>query len=586
MNIAELLNINAEKFPTRPAIGFQKNNAWNDLDWKRFRILVFKIANALKNAGVQQGDRVAIFSENSAEWISFDLAILCVGAVTVPIYATNGREEVRYILEDADAKIILAGGQAQYDILIGLLAEGVDIQKIIISKKSVWQKDRIGIYLEDFIATMPETFEIASKNAENLATVIYTSGTSGEPKGVMLSHGNFRSTFRAHHEYFRFKNFEKEHSLAFLPLTHVFERAWTLLCLDGGAKVSFLEDPKAIADTLPQVRPTMMCSVPRFYQKIYAGIRGNINNGSKAIQKLFRWAMGVGARAAELRRKDRKLPPVLAMQKKLADALVFNKIKIKLGGKLRFLPCGGAAISPEITRFFDAIGIHIIAGYGLTETTATVAASPLTGYVHGTNGAAFGKTEIRIGEENEVQVKGENVMLGYWKKLEDTAAAFTPDGWFRTGDAGELDENGFLIITDRIKDLMKTSNGKYIAPQPIENQLTEDDFIEQIMLVAEGRPYLSALIVPNFPLLEKELASLNVEFTNWKEVLSNSVVNEFYEKKIGDLQAAASKVDKIKKFKLMPQEFSLETGEITPTLKIKRRILMKKYAQEIENLYK
>lgn len=584
MNITQFLNTNTEQSPTKAAISFKKDNEWKDLSWKDFRRMVFKTANALKGIGIKENDKVAIYSDNSAEWMVFDLAILSIGAITVPIYSTNNLEQAEYIINDAEAKAILVGNQEQYDAIYSLMPHA-SLQKIIVSKKKVWIKPEYSEFLEDFIKTADEHSEIVPKNEEDLATLIYTSGTTGIPKGVMITHGNFQKCFDAHFDFFKFKNFKNEHSLAFLPLTHVFERSWSLLCLYGGAKVSFLENTKLIASALTEVKPTMMCAVPRFYQKIYAGVNEMVANGSNAKKNIFNWAMDIGSQVAERKRKGQSIPLLLNIKNNIANRLVFQKIKNKMGGKLWFMPCGGASLSPEVTQFFDTMGIHITVGYGLTETTATLTAFPFQNYLHGSAGITLGDTQIKIGENNEILAKGSGIMKGYYNKPEETAATFTEDGWFKTGDAGYMDENGNLFITDRIKDLMKTSNGKYITPQPIENLLSNNQYIQQAMVVAEGRPFVTALIIPNFETLQEQLKKMNITFTNWQDIVSMERIKEFYHHKIEEIQQTLSGFEKVKKFTLMPAEFEIGTGEITPTLKVKRNVVLAKYADLIEQMY-
>lgn len=584
MNITQFLNTNTEQSPTKAAISFKKDNEWKDLSWKDFRRMVFKTANALKGIGIKENDKVAIYSDNSAEWMVFDLAILSIGAITVPIYSTNNLEQAEYIINDAEAKAILVGNQEQYDAIYSLMPHS-SLQKIIVSKKKVWIKPEYSEFLEDFIKTADEHSEIVPKNEEDLATLIYTSGTTGIPKGVMITHGNFQKCFDAHFDFFKFKNFKNEHSLAFLPLTHVFERSWSLLCLYGGAKVSFLENTKLIASALTEVKPTMMCAVPRFYQKIYAGVNEMVANGSNAKKNIFNWAMNIGSQVAERKRKGQSIPLLLNIKNNIANRLVFQKIKNKMGGKLWFMPCGGASLSPEVTQFFDTMGIHITVGYGLTETTATLTAFPFQNYLHGSAGITLGDTQIKIGENNEILAKGSGIMKGYYNKPEETAATFTEDGWFKTGDAGYMDENGNLFITDRIKDLMKTSNGKYITPQPIENLLSNNQYIQQAMVVAEGRPFVTALIIPNFEALQEQLKKMNITFTNWQDIVSMERIKEFYHHKIEEIQQTLSGFEKVKKFTLMPAEFEIGTGEITPTLKVKRNVVLAKYADLIEQMY-
>ncbi|MBK1897462.1 AMP-dependent synthetase/ligase [Chryseobacterium paridis] len=587
MNLAEaIISKNVEKHPLKSAIGFKNKEVWKELSWKKFSEMIFKTANALKNAGIQEGDRVAIYSDNSAEWMIFDLASLSIGAITVPIYSTNNAEQAEYIIKDSQARAVLVGNQAQYDACFELLhKEGIDLQTIVVTKKAVWIKKEEAFYLEDFIAKASPKLEIYKKEFEDVATLIYTSGTTGTPKGVMLTHGNFVKAFDAHFEFFKFKNFEEELSLAFLPLSHVFERSWSLLSLYGGARVYFLEDPKNIAKALEEVKPTMMCAVPRFFQKIYAGVHDMAEASSSLKKKIFNWALEVGRETAELRRNDRQAPFGLKIKESIANMLVFSKIKEKMGGRLWFLPCGGASLSPEVTKFFESVGIHVTVGYGLTETTATLTLFPLTHFEHATSGKPLPGVEIRIGENDEIQARGNGIMKGYYNKPEETKAVFTEDGWFKTGDAGKFDESGNLIITDRIKDLMKTSNGKYIAPQQIENLLTNNNYIQQIVLIAEGRQFVSALIVPNFEFLEDYIKKNNIAFTSWSEIVKKEEIINLYKNKIKELQEHLADFEKVKKFTLMPAEFDINTGEITPTLKIKRNVVLKRYEDLIEKMY-
>lgn len=586
MNLAEaIISKNAEKHPYKSAVGFKKKEGWKELSWKKFSEIIYKTANALKSNGVEENDKVAIYADNAAEWLIFDLAAMSIGAITVPIYSTNNAEQAEYIIKDSQAKIILVGNQAQYDASFEIVQNENSLQTIIVSKKAVWVKKENTFYLEDFIAKSSPKLEIIKKEFDDLATIIYTSGTTGTPKGVMLTHGNFIKSFDAHFEFFKFKNFEEELSLAFLPLTHVFERCWSLLCLYGGARVYFLEDPKDIAQALVEVKPTMMCAVPRFFQKVYAGVLEKTKEGSSFKLKIFDWALEVGKQTAELKRVEKPIPFGLMLKHSVANTLVFNKVKQKMGGRLWFMPCGGASVSPDVTQLFEAMGLHVTVGYGLTETTATLTAFPFTYFEHGSCGKPLPGVEIRIGENDEIQAKGNGVMKGYYQKPEETETVFTQDGWFKTGDAGKFDDNGNLFITDRIKDLMKTSNGKYIAPQQIENILTNNNYISQIVLIAEGRQFVSALIVPNFEFLEDYAKKNNFSFSNREELVQKKEIIDLYKDKIKELQHELSDYEKVKKFTLMPSEFEISSGEITPTLKVKRAVVLKKYADIIEKMY-
>lgn len=584
MNITEFLNKNTKRFPQKASVGFKKDDEWKELTWMRFKQMVFRTANALIEAGVKENDKVAIYADNSPEWIIMDVATLAIGAVTVPIYSTNGADQVEYIINHAEPKIILTGDKDQYEICYDLLGKTSSLETIISAKKNFTLKDH-SFFLADFIENTSDKFQIVERLDEDLATIIYTSGTSGIPKGVMLTHGNFQKAFDAHVAFFNFKDFEKEQSMAFLPLSHVFERCWTLFCFSMGAKVSFLENPKLIANALQEVKPTTMCSVPRFYQKIYAGINEMLVSASPTKKKIFNWAIETGTQVSERKRNQQNVPFLLNQKYKIANTLVFNKIKTKLGGRLWFMPCGGASISSEVTQFFDAMGIHITVGYGMTETTATITAFPFTKYKYGTAGKLIGDSQIKIGENDEILVKGSGVMKGYYNNPEETSKIFTEDGWMKTGDAGIVDNEGNLTITDRIKDLMKTSNGKYIAPQQIENMFSNNSYINQILLIADDKPFVSALIVPNFETLEEKLKTMDIPFTNWEKIVENEKVKSFYQELIDGIQTNLSGFEKIKKIILMPADFEIQSGEITPTLKIKRNIVLKKYSEKIDLIY-
>lgn len=589
MNLAEvIIKKNVEKHPLKSAVGFKKKDAgWKELSWNKLSEIIYKTANSLKNMGIEENDRVAIYADNSAEWVIFDLAIMSIGAITVPIYSTNNQEQAEFILNDSGSKMVLVGNQIQYDACLAILQkEETELKSIIISKKAVWiKKEFSSFYLEDFIAKSSSKLEFTPREKDDTATIIYTSGTTGNPKGVVIPHGNFINVFNAHFEYYQFKNFEEELSLAFLPLTHVFERSWSLLCLYGGARVYFLEDPKDIAKALVEVKPTMMCTVPRFLQKVFAGVLDKAEEGSPLKKKIFGWALQNGKQTAEYKRTGSKIPFGLKSKEAIANLLVYSKIKEKLGGRLWFIPCGGASLSPEVTQFFESVDIHITVGYGLTETTATLTAFPFRNFVHGTCGKALPGVELRIGENDEIQAKGNGIMKGYYNQPEETRKVFTEDGWFKTGDAGKIDAEGNLTITDRLKDLMKTSNGKYIAPQMIENLLTNNNFIQQIVLIAEGKQFVSALIVPNFEFLKDYLKKNSISFINWEEIVQKKEIIDFYKEKIKEIQQPLSDFEKVKKFTLMPAEFEISSGEITPTLKVKRNIVLKKYADIIEKMY-
>ena len=587
-NLLQLLEENTKKFPQKTALSFRNGDEIEILTWKKFWAMVCQTANGLHTLDVKKGDCVGVFSQNSKDWIIFDVAVQMLGAITIPIYATNNYDQTEYIIKQTEMQHILVGDTPQLEILKS--AEKHLDKKLHIFTSHVIKDEAENItYFPDFIKHFATERNLIEITDEDLATILYTSGTTGIPKGVMLTHGGFKAVVSAHKEFFSFDNLYDMKSLAFLPLSHIFERSWTLFVLSQGGEVAILEDPKNILNTLKHVHPNAMCAVPRFYEKVYQTLVKKIEASSPTKQKLFKKALEVGAKVADKKRTGAKVPFGLQLQFGFFDKLVFRKIKNELGGNLSFLPCGGAMLKKEISEFFAAIGLPVIVGYGLTETTATVTALPPKNYVYGRVGKALPGVEIKIGADDEILVKYQGVMKGYYKNEEETAKVFTEDGYFRTGDAGRIDEEGNLYITDRIKDLMKTSNGKYIAPQSIEIPLQSNPYIAQAMVIAEGKPYVSAVIVPNFETLMekyeefKNYLSLNIE--EKKKLLETPFIKETFEKVVNDIQKEFASFEKIKKFKLLPEEFTIERGEITPTLKIKRKIILEKFKALIEGMY-
>lgn len=588
MKLIQLLQKNAQILPNKNAISYKDGENLIVLTWKEFWEKVCQTANGLHTLDVKKGDCVGVFSQNSKDWVIFDVAVQMLGAITIPIYATNNYAQTEYIIKQTEMQHILVGDTPQLEILKS--AETHLNRKLHIFTSHTIKDEAENItYFPDFIKNFSTERKMAEISDDDLATILYTSGTTGTPKGVMLSHGCFKDVISAHNQFFGFENLHTMKSLAFLPLSHIFERAWTLYVLSQGGEVAILEDPKNILSTLKQVQPNAMCAVPRFYEKVYQTLIKKIDAASPTKQKLFKKALEVGAKVADKKRVGADIPFGLNLQHKFFNALVFKKIKNELGGNLEFLPCGGAMLKKEISEFFAAIGLPVIVGYGLTETTATVTALPTKNYVYGSVGIPLPGVEIKIGAEDEILVKYGGVMKGYYKNEEETAKVFTEDGYFRTGDAGRIDEKGNLYITDRIKDLMKTSNGKYIAPQSIEIPLQSHPEILQAMVIAEGKPYVSAVIVPDFEtLIEKyqefkNYVSLTIE--EKKKLLESPFIKEKFEKIVSEIQKEFASYEKIKKFKLLPEEFTIEKGEITPTLKIKRRVVLEKLNALIEGMY-
>lgn len=588
MKLLPYIEQNSRIVADQTAISYRIQNEWKSITWKEFWQQIVRTANGLRSIGIQKGDCAGIFSQNSKDWLMMDIAIQSLGAITVPIYATNNFEQTEYIIHQTEMKSILVGDENQLEI----------VQKI---------KEKSGKNLTVFTSfssdnTTEENFEINQWNQQfsaeyqpvnilddDLATILYTSGTTGMPKGVMLSHGGFAEVFQTHKKYFNIENFHGKKSLAFLPLSHIFERAWSLFFLSQGGEVAVLDQPKDVLEALKAVKPYAMCSVPRFYEKVYQTLLKKIEMASSTKQKLFNTAISVGKRVSEHQRKEEAVPFFLQLKYKLFNSLIFKKIKNEFGGNLAFLPVGGAALKKEISEFFSAINMPVIVGYGLTETSATVTAYPFKNFIHGSVGKILPGVDLKIGADDEILIKYGGVMKGYYKNEEETAKVFTPDGYFRTGDAGKLDEEGNLYITDRIKDLMKTSNGKYIAPQIIEIPLQTHPDILQIMIVAEGRTFVSALIVPDFESLAMEFNDfknyMNLSLEEKKALLEQDKIKDKYKKIIQTTQKDFADFEKIKKFKLLPEEFTIDKGEITPTLKIKRKVVTQKFENMIEEMY-
>lgn len=569
----------------RAILGYQDTHGnWLEETYEVLYQKTQKTSNALFNVGIEENENVAIFSQNLPQWTIADLAIINTGAVTIPIYATSTVDQAKYILDETETRFLFVGDTEQYEKALEIFNTSQFLQKIIVFKDSVELKSEASIYFSDFIKDQKITFKTVFRNLDDVATIIYTSGTTGVPKGVMLTHEAILHGFKIHTIRFDL-NPEKEHSLCFLPLTHIFERAWTLFMLSLGIKVSFLENPKTIADQLKIVKPTAMCAVPRLYEKAYNTIKVKIEKDSSLKQHVFNWAYKVGEVYSDLRNNEKSVGKLLSFKYFLADRLVFSKIKEQFGGQLTFMPVGGAPISKEISGFFTNIGMPFVIGYGLTETTATVSCFEYTRVVHGTVGKLMPETEVKIGLEDEILVKAKTVMKGYYKKPLETAEVFTEDGWFKTGDVGMFDANDNLVITDRIKNLMKTSNGKYIAPQPIEGLLMNDHLIEYAIIIGDCRSFVTALIVPNFEALPELAASLALPFENRAEFLELDLVKTFFKDRINKAQVNLAAFEQVKKFELISNDFTMDSGELTPTLKVKRKVVLEKYKDLIEKMY-
>ena len=561
-----------------------------EMSWALVEKKTHALSNALLEMGVDVQENIGIFSQNTIDWSLADIASLQLRAVTVPLYATSSVEQATYILNDANIRILFVGDQKQYDIASELLALCPQLEHVIVFNSDVvLNANTPSCYLEDLINQTHFQHDDVLKqrinecSLDDLFTLIYTSGTTGEPKGVMLDYTSLASQLYLHDE--RLSLSDKDVSLCFLPLSHVFERAWSFYVMHTGAVNVYLTDTHAVREAMSEVKPTVMCAVPRFYEKVYSAIQDKVSQASVFRQLIFKWAIKQGEKRREAQLNQRQQGFISRLCYRFADKKVLNPLRQILGGRVRFLPAAGARLDDAVIRFFLATGINIKYGYGMTETCATVSCWEENKYKLGSIGTPLPGIEVRIGAENEIQVRGSIVMKGYFNKPEDTAAAFTEDGWLRTGDAGALDSDGMLFITERLKDLMKTSNGKYIAPQMIEGTLGQDRFIEHIAVIADTRKFVSALIVPCFDALEEHARALNLKYHDRIELLRHTKIKELFDERLREMQKNFSSFHQVKRFTLLAEGFSMESGELTPTLKLRRKIISERYRNEIELMY-
>ncbi|WP_145521979.1 AMP-dependent synthetase/ligase [Yersinia aldovae] len=561
------------------------------LTWQQVDTHVTRISAALLSLGVGIQERVGIFANNSMAWSLADLAILQLRGVSVPLYATNTTAQAAYVVNDADVRILFVGGQKQFDIALTLRSLCPQLVQIIALESSV---DLRGCGYAQHLADFEQqsnavqlhllTSRIESCDLDDLFTLIYTSGTTGEPKGVMLDYRNMAAQLYLHDQ--RLTLTAQDVSLCFLPLSHVFERAWSCYVMHTGAQNVYIRDTDWVRPAMQAVKPTVMCAVPRFYEKVFSAINDKVALAKWHRRMLFRWAVGRGERKFQCLQRGQKPSLLSELVHKLADRLVLSKLRAVLGGRVRFLPAAGARLDDNIILFFQAIGVNIKYGYGMTETCATVSCWEENDFRFGSIGKPLPGIDVRLGAENEIQVRGPIVMRGYFNKPQETAESFTDDGWLKTGDAGVLDAQGNLFITERLKDLMKTSGGKYIAPQMLEGTLGQDRFIEQIAVIADTRKFVSALIVPCFESLEEYARSINLKYHSRLELLRHSHIVSLFEQRLKEMQKELALFEQVKRFTLLPQAFTMETGELTPTMKLRRKIILQRYQNEIDSMYR
>lgn len=593
---SDLIQRQARKYGDRVALKHRdyKTNTWIPTTWNQFAETVTTVSNALIEMGVGVQENIGVFTQNKPESLFMDFGAFGVRAVTIPLYATSSAAQVHYILEDAQIRYLFVGEQQQYEVAFRVMALSSSLKQIVVFDRDVKfdAQDHTSVYMDDFLAMGRDgkhQAEVDKRTAESqkddLMNILYTSGTTGESKGVMMTHAGYEAVMDAHCDRFPALG-ENDVIINFLPFTHVFERAWSCWCLVVGAELNINLRPQDIQRTIKEVRPTAMCSVPRFWEKVYTGVNEVINNAAGVKKTLMLDAVKVGREHNVDYVCKGKTPPMwLHLKYKFYERTIYSLLKKTLGlDRGLFFPTAGAAIPPDVQEFVLSVGINMVAGYGLTESIATVSCENNFDHMVGSVGKLMPHMQLKFGENNEILLKGPAITKGYYKKEAATKAAFTEDGWFRTGDAGYM-KDGFLFLTERIKDLFKTSNGKYIAPQAIETNMVVDRYIDQISIIANERKFVAALIVPDYLLVEKFAKDRNIRYTSMAELLKHEAVIELFKERIDTLQQQFAHYEQIKKFTLLPEPFSMAKGELTNTLKIKRNVLLKNYAAEIEAMY-
>ncbi len=594
--LTELIGKQALKYGSREAFSAPVNSEWKSTSWLDFEKMVNQAAYAFEMLGIKECDNITIFSANRPEILVTEFAAYANRVAPVSIYSTSSLEQVIYIVNDCGASTLLVGDEKQYDMALEAQKRCPKLKQIITYEDVTRKKgDNSTMTFASLLQFGDKASEMCRNEVDarrkralpdDIATIIYTSGTTGEPKGAVLPHSCFNAALPVHKERFTILS-DKDTSVCFLPLSHIFEKGWTYVCLYMGVRLSINLDPREIQHTVAERRPTCMCSVPRFWEKVYTAVQEKISTLSPVKHWMAIQALKTGKkRNLEYVRMGKKAPWWLEMKYQFFYKNVLLPMQKAIGIENgNIFPTAGAPLSANIVEFFHSCGINIVIGYGLSETTATVTCFPLTGYEIGTVGTVMPRVQIKIGEQNEILVKGPTVMREYYNKPEATKEAFTEDGWFRTGDAGRIDENGSLILTERIKDLFKTSNGKYIAPQALESRLGEDKYIEQVAVIGDQRKYVTAIIIPAFEALKEYAKKKHIQYRNVEDLVKNADIRAMIAERIEDLQRNFAGFERIKKFTLLPQEFTMEAGELTNTLKLRRPVINIRYAREIEEMY-
>ncbi len=598
-HLSKLIESQAKRYGDRAAMSYRDYDAgkWVPVSWKSFAENVKKVSIALLRHGVGVQENIAVFSQNKPETHFVDFGAYGIRVTTIPFYATSSGAQVTYMLNDAQVRFLFVGEQQQYDTAFSVIALSHTLERIVIFDRKVKrnEKDHLSVYFDDFVSEALKgdvsvleaeyARRQADANFDDLCNILYTSGTTGNSKGVMLTYGMYHEGFRVNDAVLPLS--DRDVFLNFLPYTHVFERAWCYLGFTEGALQCVNLRPADVLRSMQEVRPTCMSSVPRFWEKVYQAVLDKTESGPMVQRKLIRDALDVGGRYwQEYLSKGKSAPLALKLRYKFYDKTVIRMLRSMLGlDRANFFPTAGAAVSPEVERFVHAAGIYMVVGYGLTETTATVSCDiPGKPNTMGSVGRLVDKIEIKFGANDEILLRGKTVTPGYYKKVSTTSEAIDSEGWFHTGDAGYM-KNGELFLRERIKDLFKTSNGKYIAPQLIESKLVLDRYLEQAVIVADKRKFVSALIVPDYKLLEAYACERGIAFSSREELCTNAEIVRFISERIETLQQDLAHYEQIKRFILLPHPFTMESGELTNTLKVRRRAVYEHYARQIDKIY-
>lgn len=586
----------AAKYGERAAFTYKDfgSSVWKKISYNRFSQLVKQASNALLNLGAKPHDKIAVFSQNCLQYLVADFGAYGVKLVSIPFYATASEQQIQYMINDAQVRFIFVGEQEQYDKAHRIFALCNTLERIIVFDRSVRisTHDPAALYFDDFLKHgegLPRQSEVEQlykeASMDDLCNILYTSGTTGDSKGVMLTYGQYDAALAANDAVVNVG--ENDRIIQFLPITHIFERGFSYLSFSEGSHIIINTDPHEIQQSMRETHPTCMCSVPRFWEKVYQAVKEKIERSSSLQQKMFRHALEVGRRYnVECKMRCKCPSPWLAMEYKLLDKMILSLVRKQIGlENSNLFPTAGARVSPEVERFVHSVGINMVVGYGLTESLATVSCDrdnkPCT---IGSVGRPIGGIEVKIGDDDEVLLKGPTITKGYYHRDAANKDAFTEDGFFRTGDAGYI-KDGELFLTDRIKDLFKTSNGKYIAPQLVESLILVDKYIDQVAVIANERKFVSALIVPEFRLVEDWAKEHGIEFSSREDLCANPKVNKMILDRIKTLQQQLAHYEQVKRITLIPHHFSMESGELTNTLKIRRPVVYKNYKNEIDKMY-